>query len=180
MMKKVFIGVTVCLLSLSLSSAVYAGIDWGEVTKKIVKNISKDVSRDKELNKRLFKKAYVAPTTIVYPNGTYYHGQIAYLGKDEDYETEYHRYKLYLDAPTTIKLHFISHVDDTVEFKMIDFDENSIEPFEKRLYIDRSPFTRSVTLNKGEYTFIVYKIRSYGKYSNTGEYRFKFETVEVD
>ncbi len=180
MMKKVFIGVTVCLLSLSLSTVAYAGIDWGEVTKNIVKNISKDVSRDKEVSKRIFKKVYVAPTTTVYPNGTYYRGQIAYLGEDEDYSTEYHRYKLYLDAPTTIKLHFISHVDDTVEFKMIDFDENIIKPFKKRLYSNRSPFTRSITLNKGEYTFIVYKMRSSRNESNTGDYRFKFETVEVD
>ncbi len=176
MMKKIFIAIVTCCLSFNFISITDAGFSF----EKLVKNVVKDISKDKQLRKDILKKVHIAPTTRIYADGNYNNGQINYLVGKEDFKTEYHKYKMYLDSPATIKLHFISHVDDYIEFKLVDFDENSIRPFEKRLDINRSPFTKTVTLDKGEYTFIVYKIRSLNSHSNTGSYRFKFEKIAYD
>lgn len=153
----------------------YAGINWGNVIGKVAEEaIGRNVRIDKDLKKQLFKKTYVAPITVVYPDGKYNHGVISYLGEDEEHKTAYHKYKIYLSEPTTLELHFISYVNNLLEIKMVDSDENVIGPFERRIYNDEEPFTESVTLDRGEYVLIVYKVRSSGRRTNTGKYRFKF------
>lgn len=174
--RKLLLVIMICLLSLNLSSVANAGLDLDKLAKEIINNISSD----KRLEKELSIKKRIVPMTIIYPNGNYYYGQISYLSGKEDFKTEYHKYKMRLDEAARINLHFISHVDDCVEFQLIDADENIIKPFKKRLYSNRSPFTRSTILSEGEYTFIVYKMRSRRSNSNTGEYRFKFEKVTFD
>lgn len=177
MIKNIIIGICLiisCFFPLQYS---YAGINWGNIIGKVAEDtIERNIRIDKNLKKQLYKKTYVAPTTVVHPDGKYNYGVISYLSEDEEHKTAYHKYKIYLSKPTTLKLHFISYVNRKLEIKMVDSDENVIRPFEQRLYNDGEPFTESITLDKGEYTFIVYKIRSFGNCSNTGKYRFKFST----
>ena len=71
-------------------------------------------------------------------------------------------------------------MNDVVEIELRDYDENIIKPFKKRIWIEKSPFTNYVTVNKGEYTFIIYKCRSTRTISNTGEYKFKFEEIDFE
>ncbi len=175
-MNKKFV-IIACLISCCLIPVQYsyAGINWGNIIGKVAEDtIGRNVKIDRNLKKQLCKKTYVAPTTVVYPNGKYNNGVISYLGEDEENKTVYHKYKIYLSEPTTLELHFISHVNNIMEIKMIDSDENVIRPFERRIRNDEEPFTESVTLDRGEYMFIVYKLSSSGRYTNTGKYRFKF------
>lgn len=134
-----------------------------------------------KIENKIPSKVHVASTTIIEPNGRYYEGKISYMGQDEkNSKTAYHHYKFILNGPATLKLHFISHVDRYVEFEMRDFDENIIKPFSNKVLINRSPFTETVTLDKGTYIFTVYKLRSVSTNSNTGSYRFKIENVALD
>lgn len=125
---------------------------------------------------------HVVPTKTIKTDGTYYEGYVSYIGSQErsSEPIPYQSFKFVLDEPVTLKLHFISHIEKYVRIELRDSDENVIRPFSKRIYVQQSPFTETVTLNKGRYTFTIFKFKSSNSTSNTGDYRFKFESVEIE
>ena len=86
----------------------------------------------------------------------------------------YH-YKLSLNESSTVKLHFVSHVENRVEFKFYDVNENPIKPFCYQLNINKSPYTNTVGLPAGEYDFIVYGVRHERSPYDEGYFWFRFE-----
>lgn len=125
---------------------------------------------------------HVAPIKTISTDGTYYEGYVSYIGGKErnNQPTPYQYFKFVLTEPVTLKLHFISHIEKYVGIELRDSDENVIRPFSKRIYVQQSPFTETVTLNKGRYTFTIFKFKSSSTTSNTGDYKFKFESVEIE
>lgn len=125
---------------------------------------------------------HFASTTTIKVDGTYYEGYVSYIGGKErnNKPTPYQHFKFVLPEPVTLKLHFISHIEKYVDIELRDADENIIRPFSKRISSTQSPFTETVTLNKGRYTFTIFKLKSRSTASNTGDYKFKFESVKVE
>lgn len=115
----------------------------------------------------------------IYPDDQYHDGQLTYIGQQTDDKVEFYRYTLIVDHPMQIKLHFISHVQGQVYFKMIDADEDRIEPFTSSWWYYKDPFNKTITLPAGTYYFSIYKPRYTGdtKNSNTGYFRFKFTEI---
>lgn len=170
MMKKLMMRLLVLVVCMFPCNNTFAGINVDKIFRDII--TKQDVS---------VLASHVAPTKTIKTDGTYYAGKITYINDNERKDrVPYHYFKFTLQQPTNLKLHFISHVDDRVDIELRDSDENIIRPFEANVYFDSSPFTKTVTLNKGEYTFTIFKIRSRSRCSNTGDYKFKFESVEIE
>ena len=85
------------------------------------------------------------------------------------------KYNFSLKEDAKVTLRFITHVDRYVGIKLMETDtENTIKALTSRISIADNPFTRSVDLRAGQYTFIVYRERSGGNVDNTGTYKFTF------
>lgn len=170
-MKKILIGIVslaICMLSCNNTYAA-SKID----------RILTDVLAKRNIN---VLTKYVAPKMLIKTDGTYYEGFVSYIGGQErtGKSTPYQCFQFILTKPTKLKLHFISHIEKYVEIELRDADENLIAPFSKRINIKQSPFTETVILNKGNYTFTISKLRASNNISNTGDYRFKFESLELE
>lgn len=136
------------------------------------KNIDKWVDI---INKIDLVSRRISPVTI-YPDGLYHTGILNYVESSKN-KTEAYRYHLIVSRATNIKLHFISHVENYMDIQMIDSDENIIKPFSRRLNIKNSPFTHTLALAPGKYTFSVYCLKRVGNKAQSGDFRFKFEEV---
>lgn len=170
-MKKILIGIVslaICMLSCNNTYAA-SKID----------RILTDVLAKRNIN---VLTKYVAPKMLIKTDGTYYEGFVSYIGGQErtGKSTPYQCFQFILTKPTKLKLHFISHIEKYVDIELRDADENIIRPFSKRISSTQSPFTETVTLNKGRYTFTIFKLKSRSTASNTGDYKFKFESVKVE
>lgn len=112
----------------------------------------------------------------IYPDANYHHGKVDYVEPGKN-TTEAYRYNLIIYKPMNIKLHFISHVENAVDIKMIDADENVIKPFSRRVHMKYSPYSQTVALQPGYYTFSIYCLKAVGRKAQAGDFRFKFEEV---
>lgn len=94
-------------------------------------------------------------------------------------ENEIERYSFQVDKPSTIELHFITHINN-MRFQIKDIDENII--IDEYIRSEYSPYDYSMTLEAGVYTLHIIKIAPTGMLGvvlsddNVGDYKFKMKS----
>lgn len=93
--------------------------------------------------------------------------------KEKRSEVLFTKYSFGVSETSVVTLHFISDIDKNVVIKVINSEtENEVKAFCQRISKDRSPFNETINLAAGNYTLMVYKVKSTNSSHNTGRYRF--------
>lgn len=93
--------------------------------------------------------------------------------KEKGSEVLFDKHPFTVSEVSDVTLHFISNIDNYVVIRVINSEtENEIRAFCKRISRGSSPFNETVNMAAGNYTLMVYKVKSTNSSHNTGAYRF--------
>lgn len=93
--------------------------------------------------------------------------------KEKRSEVLFAKHPFTVSEVSDVTLHFISNIDNYVVIRVINSEtENEIKAFCQRISRGSSPFNETVNMAAGNYTLMVYKVKSTNSSHNTGAYRF--------
>lgn len=93
--------------------------------------------------------------------------------KEKRSEVLFAKHPFTVSEISDVTLHFISNIDNYVVIRVVNSEtENEIKAFCRRISRGSSPFNETVNMAAGNYTLMVYKVKSTNSFHNTGAYRF--------